>query len=49
MNLLDDLEAMIGTEYLIEDELLALKIATEINSNLKLHEQPCSNKIVLIK
>lgn len=46
MNLLDDLEALIGTEFLTEN---TQELTIEINHNLTETEQPHSNKIVLIK
>mgnify|MGYP007078451049 CR=1 FL=1 len=49
MNLLDDLESMIGTEFLIENEQPTMELTAPINSNLTQTEQPHANKIVLIK
>ncbi|CZH11442.1 TPA: hypothetical protein ACK8Z3_002880 [Legionella pneumophila] len=45
MNLLDDLEALIGIEFLIENESTIIEITTEARQT----EQPHANKIALIQ
>lgn len=45
MNLLDDIEALIGIEFLIENESTVLEIASEVTQT----EQPHANKIALIQ
>lgn len=45
MNLLDDLEALIGVEFLIENESTIIEMTTDITQT----EQPHSNKIALIQ
>ncbi|WP_158617442.1 hypothetical protein [Legionella sp. km772] len=45
MNLLDDLEALIGIEFLIENESTVLEITPEVAQT----EQPHSNKIALLQ
>ncbi|MCW8452981.1 hypothetical protein OQJ18_01810 [Fluoribacter dumoffii] len=45
MNLLEDLEALIGAEFLIENESTVLEITTEITQI----DQPHANKIALIQ
>ncbi|MCL9682893.1 hypothetical protein [Legionella maioricensis] len=45
MNLLNDLEALIGIEFLIENESTALEITPEVTQI----EQPHANKIALIQ
>ncbi|MBN5930130.1 hypothetical protein [Legionella pneumophila] len=44
MNLLDDLEALIGIEFLIENESTVLEITPEVTQT----EQPHANKITFI-
>lgn len=44
MNLLDDLEALIGIEFLIENESTVLEITPEVTQT----EQPHANKIAFI-
>lgn len=43
MNLLNDLEALIGIEFLIENESTVLEITPEVTQT----EQPHANKIAL--
>ena len=45
MNLLNDLEALIGIEFLIENESTTIEMTTEVTQT----EQPHANKIALIQ